>query len=146
MILEEFAQNYPLISIIVFTFLITLILTLIYKFTTNQQRIKELRDEQKKLQEQIKQEKDKDKLIDIQKEMLQKSSEMMKYTFKSMIITFIPVIIMFAYLKSLYANTGHIINWGTNIPIFTTGLGWFWLYLIFGIIFNITLRKMLKVY
>jgi uncharacterized membrane protein (DUF106 family) len=54
MIFEEFVKNQPLISIIVFSFIIMLVLTLIYKFCTNQKRMKEIREEKKSIQTQIK--------------------------------------------------------------------------------------------
>lgn len=146
MILNDFATSMPLLSIIVFSFLVTLALTFAYKFLTNQEDMKKLKERTKTLQEEIKVEKDQNKILELQKEMLSLSAEQMKHSMKPMLFTFIPLILVFGGLRSLYTGVGDIIPWGTDLPIVHTGAGWFLSYIIFSMVFSITLRKLLKVH
>jgi len=147
MFLQNFVQSQPLIGIILFSFIITFALTLAYKYLINQQKMKDMKARTKELQEKMKNEKDTAKLADIQKEMLQMSMEQMKLTMKPMLITFLPLILVYGGLRTVYtaAGTGDIINWGANLPLVGTGAGWLLSYIIFSFIFNIILRKVLKV-
>jgi uncharacterized membrane protein (DUF106 family) len=146
MILQDFATSMPLVSIIVFSFFITLALTFAYKLLTKQEDLKKLKERTKQLQEEMKTEKDQNKIMELQKEMLSLSAEQMKHSMKPMLFTFLPLIAVFAGLKSLYASTGDIIPWGSDIPVFHTGAGWLLCYIIFSMIFSITLRKILKIH
>jgi uncharacterized membrane protein (DUF106 family) len=98
------------------------------------------------LQQKAKEEKDKDKIIEINKEMMQLSSEMLKMSFKPMLITFIPLIVVFTLLRSLYstAAVGNLITWGTNIPIIGDGAGWFLCYIFFSFVFSLIFNKIFK--
>lgn len=149
-ILVEFTSNNPLIFILIFSLVVTIFLTYIYKKFTNQERIKEIKERQKHLQQRMKEAAgDKDKLMEIQKESLSLSGEQMKNSFKPMIITFIPIIIAIWWLRGLYmaAQVGDFIwHWGKDVWIFNTGFGWFEGYVFSSIIFSIILRKILKVH
>ena len=146
MILQDFATSMPLVSIIVYSFFITLALTYVYKFLTKQEELKALKERVKTLQEEMKIEKDQNKLMELQKEMLKLSAEQMKHSMKPMLFTFLPLILIFGGLRSLYSKTGDIIPWGADIPLFHTGAGWLLCYIIFSMIFSIILRKLLKVH
>lgn len=129
--------GYPA-NIIAISFVLTLIVTLIYKYTTNQKKMKELKDEIKASQEEIKKNKgDTTKMMEIQKKAMEKNFEYMKHSLIPMFITFIPLIIMFSWLRTFFTTAGN--------PKFL-GLSWIWMYLISSIIFNIILRKVMKVY
>jgi len=155
MLFEEFAKNQPLLSIVLFSLIISLFLTITYKLLTNQKRIKELREEQKKFQGRIKEEKDREKMMEIQKEMLKKSAELMHLTMRPTLITFIPILFVFIFLRNLYttAKVGAIISWSINIPILCSilpglcdGAGWLLSYILFSTVFSILIRKIMKVY
>jgi len=155
MIFEEFVKNQPLLSIIIFSLIITFVLTLIYKIFTPQNRTKELREEQKKIQGQIKVEKDSEKMMALQEELLKKSAELMRLTMKPMFITLILIWPTFIFLKNLYttAKVGAIIPWRFNLPILCSwlpglcdGAGWLLSYAILSMIFSIILRKIMKVH
>ena len=146
MILQDFATGMPLLSIIVFSFLITLVLTFMYKFLTKQEELKELKERVKKIQEEMKAEKDQNKLMELQKEMLKLSAEQMRHSMKPMIITFIPLLLVFAGLRSLYAKIGDIIPWGADLPIVHTGAGWLLCYIFLSFAFSLILRKLMKVH
>lgn len=127
----------PLISLLVISFILTLIISLSYKFLTNQKELKQHKEEMDKLQKEIKSLKDNpQKMMDKQKELMEKNLKMMKYQIKPMLFTFIPLIIIFGWLRATYEPLGKMI----------LGLSWFWVYLITAIIFSIIIRKLLKIY
>jgi len=146
MFITSFIQWSPLVSIIVFSAVITFILTWAYKKLINYPRYKELNDRQKALRKEMKGLKDTDRLTKIQTEMMELSMESLKMTFKPMIITFLPLLIVYALLGKAYigASVGNIIYWGANLPIVHTGGGWLFCYILFSLIFNIIFRKLLK--
>lgn len=147
--LISFVQWNPLISIIVFSFIITLILTFLYKKLISKEKMDELKGRQKELREKMKENRDNpEKLSEIQKEMMQASMKSMKLTFKPMIITFIPILLLIYGLRKLYmdwANIGNIISFGgADLPIIGTGAGWLLCYIFFGFAFSLILRKLFK--
>lgn len=133
MTLNELIISNPKISVVVISFLITLGMTLVTKYFSDQGRMKELKAEQKKYQATIKEHKgNPDKQKEIQKEMMKSSMELMKYSFKPMIITFLPIIIIFWWIRGIYLETA----------IATT---WLWWYILTSVASSIVLRKVLNV-
>src|SRR3989344_6049825 len=112
----------PLFAVFFISASLTLVTTLIYKYTTNQKKLKELRDEQKALQEQMKTEKDHQKLMELQKIMFQKGFlENMKHNLLPMIITALPFIIIFQWMGKTFSPFGDIlwkIRWFCTYFIF----------------------------
>ncbi len=91
----------PLFAIIIISFVLTLLITLIHKFATDQKLMKNLKDEMKSHQKEMKDHKDNpQKVMEIQKQVMQKNMEFMKHSFKPMIFTFIPIIIIFGWLNA----------------------------------------------
>lgn len=147
--LQEFVKSFPLLSMALFSFVITLLSTIAYKKFTNQQKMKELREKQKEIQETSKQFRNNpDKMLELQQEMMKLSGEQMRASMKITLITLLPFLLIFNFLKNLYmdAGVGDIMKWGINIPGLGTGGGWLLSYLIFSIIFSMFLRKLMKVY
>ena len=127
----------PLFGMVFISLILTLLVTLIYKYTTNQKAMKELKDELKSLQGKMKEHKeDNSKMMEIQKEAMEKNIKYMKHTFVPMILTFLPIIIIFGWIKLVYVPLGKIFFM----------FGWLGTYIIFSIIFSYGLRKILKVY
>lgn len=146
--LVSFVKDYALISVILFSAIITVALTFVYKKLTNQKRMQEIKEKQKELQGKLKNEKDQEKIMKINQEMMQISSEMLKMSFKPMLITFLPVILIFTGLKWLYtqANVGNIISWGTKLPLVGDGAGWFLCYFVISFVFSILCNNVLKLF
>ncbi len=127
----EILTLYPKTGIVAIAFLITLIMTLVTKKFTNQNRMKELKEIQKACKIKLKDAKGNlEKVNEINQQMMECSLELMKHSFKPLLITFIPLIIFFWWLKGVYTEL---------LP------GWFWWYLGSGIGSSIVLRKVLKV-
>jgi len=146
-------QNYPLLSLVILSFIITLGLTLIYKYFSDQKEIKASKDKIKELQEKIKGEKDAEKLMAYQKEMLEVNMKHMRHSMKPMLLTFIPLIFIFMWLRNTYTPFGVLLPWNFYIPGFCwllaglcDGAGWFLVYLFSSFAFSLSLRKILKVH
>ena len=148
-LIVNLVREMPLVSIIVFSFLLTLFTTFVYKKFTNQETGREMKLKQKEFKEKQKQFRDDPKkLLELQNEMMKMSMEQMRGSFKPLLISFLPLILLFNFLKQTYAaaQVGDIITWGVNLPMVGTGAGWFLSYFIFSMIFSGILRKILKVY
>ncbi|MAG20304.1 hypothetical protein CL618_02625 [archaeon] len=125
------------VALIIISFILTLLITLVYKWLTDQHLIKTLKEDIKGHQEESKNHKENpEKLMQIQKEAMEKNMKLMMHSMKPMLFTFLPIIIIFGWLRTTYEG------WAS--PLF--GWGWIWIYIIFSMIFSITLRKILKVH
>ena len=127
----------PLYALILFSFILMLMTTLVYKYFTDQEAMKSLKAEMKEIQNQMKESKeDADKMMELQKQSFSKMIESFKHQIKPMLITFIPFALLLPWLRATYTPYGNLF----------IGLGWFGTYIIFGLVFNIILRKLLKVH
>ena len=129
------AAKSPLAGILIVSFILMLLTTLVYKYFTNQEVLKRLKEENKSLSEEMKKNRDNpQRLLELQKQQMSKSLEPLKHQMKPMLITFIPFILVFGLLKNAYNG------------ILVLGMNWFWAYLIFSIVFSMILRKLMKVH
>jgi uncharacterized membrane protein (DUF106 family) len=125
--LLNFINNYPATSIILIAAIMTLISTLVTKWLTNQEHLKQLKERQKILQKEMKNHKPGEKKWDeIQMEIFQITGKMMKSSFKPMIVTMIPFIILLGWVNRTYS------------PILDH---WFWYYFVAAIVFSLVYRK-----
>ncbi len=126
-------------GLLIISFILTLVTTLAYKYFTDQNLMKQLKDEMKDMQNQMKDDSHStEKKRQLQKTMLEKNMTYMKHSMKPMLITFIPIIITFGWLRDHYTDLG-------NPKIFGP-LTWIWAYLIFSIIISMLLRKLMKIH
>lgn len=89
----------PFWAILVISAFITILVTVVYKYTTNQSEMKRIKDDLKKYQKEMRETKDTKKLMGIQKKSMELNMTYMKSSFKSTLYTFIPIIIIFAWLN-----------------------------------------------
>ncbi len=126
------------IGMILIVFIIALITTIIQKYATDQKALKELRAEQKLLQEEMKKYKDHpEKLSELSKKQFQFIPRTFKLTSRAILFTGIPFILFFRWFYDTFTAMGD--------PKFFGFLSWFWFYLIFTMIFSSMLRKLMKV-
>jgi uncharacterized membrane protein (DUF106 family) len=126
-------------NLIVLSLILTFFITLVYKYVTDQESMKSLKDDMKEIRKEMKQFKeDPKKMMELQKRSMENMMKSFKHNFKPMIITFLPLILIFGWLRNHYANLGN--------PAVFLGLGWIWAYIIFSLIFGILLRKLFKVH
>ena len=103
-IYESFMGMSYFLIILILSAVATIITTLIYKYTTNQDKLRKNKLEIKELREKMnKNKKDQKKMMEIQQQMMSKNMEMMKASFKPMIYTFIPLILLFSWMTSTIA-------------------------------------------
>lgn len=91
----------PFFSILIMTFIITLISTLIYKKLTDQEVLKTIKKEMSDIRKEMKEFKDDiKKMEELQKKSLEKSMIQFKQTMKPMFVTMIPILIIFGWFYS----------------------------------------------
>lgn len=126
-------------NVLLLSFIITLVMTLLYKFLTDQKLMKELKDDMKAMQNEMKLLKDNpEKMMEVQKKAMEKNMKYLVQSLKPTLVTFIPILIIFAWLRAYFTSIGN--------PEILLGLSWIWVYIIFSIIFSLSLRKLLKVH
>jgi uncharacterized membrane protein (DUF106 family) len=126
------------IGMIIIVFLITLLSTLVQKFTTDQKALRELKKEQKILSEEMKKYKDHpEKVAELSKKQMEFIPRTMKLTSRSMLFTGVPFILFFRWFSDIFTVMGN--------PKFFGILGWFLFYFIFTLIFSAIMKKVLKV-
>lgn len=126
------------IGMILIIFLITLITTLLQKYATDQKALRELKQEQKILQEEIKKYKDNpEKVTELSKKQFEFIPKTFKLTSRAIMFTSVPFILFFRWFNDFFTAVGN--------PKFFGFLSWFLFYLIFAMIFSSVLRKVLKV-
>ncbi len=91
----------PFLTVFIMAFLITLGITFVYKFATDQERMKELRKKVKESQEKMKALRDNpEKMMKVQQDSMAVNMELMKHSFKPTLYTFIPIILIFGWMNA----------------------------------------------
>lgn len=125
-------------GMLIVVFIITLITTIIQKYATDQKALRELRAEQKLLQEEMKKFKDNPaKISELSKKQMEFIPKTFKLTSRTILFTGIPFLLFFRWFYDFFNAIGQ--------PNFFGFLPWFWFYLIFTMIFSSILRKYMNV-
>lgn len=97
--------NYnPFLGIIVMALAISFLISLVYKFMTNQEKMKALKQEQKEFQKRMKElRSEPEKMMALQKEAMRKNMEYMKMSLKPTLVTMIPIILIFGWMAGSLA-------------------------------------------
>lgn len=91
----------PWAVILIISIVITLIITVIYKFATDQTLMRSLKEEMKKFRTKMKQHKDDpDKMLKLQKEAMSKQMQYMMHSLRPTLFTFLPIILIFGWLNA----------------------------------------------
>jgi len=94
----------PLVALIIISLAVSVIITVIYKFTTDQNLMKQLKDEMKEFQKEIKElRQHPEKMMAVQKKSMQTNMKYMTQSFKSTFFTFIPIILIFGWMNAHFA-------------------------------------------
>ena len=131
------------LGMLVIVFIISISTTLIQKYATDQEALRELKKEQKILQEEMKKYKEHpEKMAELSKKQFAFIPKTFKLTSRSIMFTGIPFILFFRWFNDFFAA----MEVATGAPVKFLGFfTWFWFYLIFTMIFSTILRKALKV-
>jgi uncharacterized membrane protein (DUF106 family) len=125
-------------GLLIAVFIIALITIILQKYTTDQESLRELKKEQKILQEEMKKYKDNpEKLMELQKKSFEFLPKTMKLSMRTVVYTGVPFVLLFRWFWDFFNAAGN--------PKFLGFLSWFWFYLIFSLVFNSILKKYLKV-
>ena len=147
--LTEFMITNPILGILLLSIVINIFVTLATKYMTDQERLKHIRGEMKKIRVEMKEARnDPQKMAEINRRSMQHSGEQFKQQFKPMLITMIPIILIFAWLRGIFAYDQIILNLPFNIwkPGVNNGFGWFGVYFLSTAIFSILFKKLFKVH
>jgi uncharacterized membrane protein (DUF106 family) len=91
----------PFWGLLLLSFVISLLITVIYKYTTDQNMMKQLKDEIKEFQKEIKElRSNPEKAMQVQKEAMKTNMKYMSMSMKATLITFIPIIFIFGWMSS----------------------------------------------
>ena len=119
------------IAIVILSFLVTLFITVVTYFMTDRERMKEIKAKQKALRLEIKKHRDNpQRMMELNKQMMEDMPEQMKHSFKPMIVTIVPLLILFSWLRGTFAESA-------------IAGSWFWWYLGSSLVFSMSLRKLL---
>ncbi len=119
-------------------FIISAFMTIIQKYATDQETLKELRKDQKELAEEMKKyKKHPEKMMELQKKQFEAIPKTMKLSMRPIIYTGIPLILFFRWFMDYFAILGDFKFFGF--------LSWFWFYLLGSIIISSILRKIFKI-
>jgi uncharacterized membrane protein (DUF106 family) len=128
----------PTLGMLIIVLIISLFTTLVQKYATDQETLKELRKEQKIIQEEMKKFRhDPAKIMELQKKQFEFMPRTMKLSMRSIVYTGVPFILLFRWFHDYFSAIGELKFFGF--------LSWFWFYLIFVMIFSTILRKWMKV-
>ena len=123
---------------IVVILFVTFLTTLIQKYATDQAALKTLKDEQKAMQEEMKQyQNNPSKMLEMQKESMKFAMPMIKLSMRPIVYTAVPLILFFRWFADFFTLAGD--------PKFFGVITWFWFYLLGSLIFSAILRKIFKV-
>ncbi len=91
----------PFWAILILAVAISLIITLVYKFVTDQNKMKKMKEQQKEYQKRMKELKDNPgEMMKVQKEAMKANMEYMKNSFKPTLITMIPILLIFGWMAA----------------------------------------------
>ncbi len=125
-------------GMLVIIIIVSFFTTIVQKYATDQETIRELKKQQKEINEKAKQFKHHpEKMMEIQKEIFPISTKLMKLSSRPLMFTGIPFILIFRWYMDTFTALGD--------PKFFGFLSWFWFYLIFAIVLGGFIRKLLKV-
>ncbi|MBX4196616.1 TMCO1/EMC3 family protein [Candidatus Pacearchaeota archaeon] len=128
--------NNVTVGLITIAVLVMFIITLLQKYTTDQNELRKIKQEQKLLQEEMKKYKDHpEKLMQLQKKSLEFLPKTMDITMKPSMYTAIPMILLFRWFNDYFT--------GTSVKVFGF-MSWFWGFFILMIVMSIVWRKVLK--
>ncbi|MAE50067.1 hypothetical protein CMI48_04555 [Candidatus Pacearchaeota archaeon] len=132
--ITELVQANPKLTLLGFAALVTLAITIVNFFMLDKDKLRAIKERQKKLQAEMKEHQkagNEDKLLELQKELFADTGEMFKHSMKPMLITFLPIIIFFGLIRNLYATTA-------------IAGSWIWWYLLFSLITSMIFRKLFR--
>jgi len=114
--------------------IITVITTLVQKYGTDQETLREIKKEQKSLQKEMKKHRsDPNKTMELQKQQMKLMPKQMKLSMRGIVYTGVPFILLVRWFHDYFKAAGD--------PQFFGFMGWIWFYLLGAVIIGSILRK-----
>lgn len=135
-------------AVVIISGVLTLIMTLIQKFTTDQETLREIKKEQKRLNEEMKNFRDNpEKMLEFQNKNFETMGRAMEITSRPIIYTIIPLVLFFRWFSDFFSNIEPTKIFGIFATDGTFLLlpSWLWAYIIVSIFFTIIFRRAFKV-
>ncbi len=99
-VLQPLLNASPFILIVLISFIVSLMITLVYKYMTKQDEMKRLKEQQKEYQKRMKElRSNPDELMKIQKEAMKANMDYMKQSLKPTLVTMLPIILIFTWMS-----------------------------------------------
>lgn len=133
-------------EVLVISLLLSIIMVILTKLLTDQDKIKKSKREMKFYQEKIKKAQkagDKDVVSKLSNDMLKASSTQLRQSMKPMFASMIIFVIAIGWIGAEYAEL--LVNLPLVIPFLGTQLNWFWWYFIIVLPTSMIFRKMLGI-
>lgn len=126
------------LGMLAITAIITLITTILQKYMTDQDLLKEIKDEQKIVQQEMKLARENpDKTMELSKKSLELTMKAMPITMRPLVYTAVPFVLCLRWFQDFFtANPTKILGF----------MSWFWAYIVFSIILSAVFRKVMKVH
>ena len=131
-------------GIILVSFVVAVLTQLIYKRFSDQERIKELNQKIRSLQNEMRGVKDPDVLMKLNNEMLKANSDKMKLIMKPMMLSSLLFIAVFPVCSNLFKGFNLFI-FSTSLPIIGADVGWFLTYIFASLLASTLVRKKMGV-
>jgi uncharacterized membrane protein (DUF106 family) len=100
-VLNPILVLHPFWAILILSFMISLVMILIYKWMTNQEQMKSLKDDIKRYQKEMKEHKNNPKqAMEIQKKAMDANMKYMGQSMKPTFVSFLPIILIFGWMNA----------------------------------------------
>ena len=130
-----------LVGLLIIVLALNFLLTLVHKYSTNQDALKRIKEESKVVREEMKEaqkNQDQEKIAELSKKSMSFMKEQFEHSFGSITYTAVPLILFFRWFNDFFISIGD--------PKLFLIFKWFGTYLIFSIVFSTIFRKLLKVH
>ena len=98
-VLQPLLSRSPFLLIVLVSFVISLLITIVYKLATDQKEMKRLKEQQKEFQKRMKElRSNPEEMMKVQKEAMKSNMDYMKHSLKSTLITMLPIILIFSWM------------------------------------------------
>lgn len=123
--------------------ILSLIMSLIHKYATDQKEMKKLKKEQKELQKKVREcQNDPKKMKECQGRQMELFKQSFSMSLNPMMYTLIPFILFFRFFQDYFSELA--IEIGEEV-IFLGIFNWFWFYFVCSMVFSMIWRKILKI-
>jgi uncharacterized membrane protein (DUF106 family) len=127
------------LGLLILSGLLTVATTIVQKYATDQETLRQLKKEQKETQAEMKKFRDNPaKMMEFNKKQLEKMPQMMELSMRPLLYTAIPFILLLRWFGD-YFTLNKVLNSSFIFP------AWVWVYLVSSIIFSSIFRKVFKV-